>query len=240
MSDDTRDADMASETAAAQRPVTTIDFFGMYLAHDAFERDLKRLARAVAARRTGDPGVTAGWETLLRQLNRHHSTEDEVLWPTVREAIESPDDLKILDAMEAEHERVDELLDRVEAALAGARESLGADIEALQTALGAHLRHEEQVALPLIDRTVGAAGWAAFGREMRKRNGLLAVTEYLPWVLDDAAGEEKGKMLGLLPSPVRLMYRMILRPRYERSRSSWVADRIGSNGTVDRHESSPL
>ncbi|MVU80465.1 hemerythrin domain-containing protein [Nocardia sp. ET3-3] len=215
------------------RPATSIDFFGMYLAHDACMRDLVRLSAAAAAGRLAEPSVSIGWETFRRQLDRHHSTEDAALWPLVRAAVDDPADLAVLDEMEAEHEGIEELLGKVESGIAdsvgGPR--LRADVDALAAALDTHFTHEEQVALPLIDRTVGGPGWAAFGAEMRKRNGLRAVTEYLPWALDDAPAAAQAKMLDFLPAPIRALYRYVLKPRYVRARRGWLQpDEGGEQG----------
>jgi hypothetical protein len=46
-----------------------VDFTFMYAAHDAFHRDLRRLAGAVEAARTAEPAVRAGWATLKNQLH---------------------------------------------------------------------------------------------------------------------------------------------------------------------------
>ena len=207
--------------AMSTRPDTTIDFFGMYLAHDACMRDVRRLAKAVVQHRIHEPAVKTGWETFLRQMNRHHTTEDQALWPLVRAAVGNATDAKVLDDMENEHIRIEELLQRVEQGMLAPGAGLGSDVEELISALDSHFGHEEEAALPLIDRTVGANGWSAFGREMRKRNGLRAVTEYLPWVLDDAEPDAQRKMLALLPSPIRMTYHKVLRPRYARRRSGW-------------------
>lgn len=66
-------------------PQKTIDFTPMYASHDAFRRDLERLATAVAEGQAGSPQVRAGWENFKRQLHIHHTTEDGGLWPRVRE-----------------------------------------------------------------------------------------------------------------------------------------------------------
>ncbi|WP_330185109.1 hemerythrin domain-containing protein [Nocardia sp. NBC_01503] len=206
------------------RPTTTIDFFGMYLAHDACMRDLIRLSAAVAENRLAEPAVRIGWATFRRQLDRHHSTEDAALWPLVRAAATDPADLAILEDMETEHEGIEELLAKVESAISGSTGGPGlrSDVDALAAALDTHFTHEEQMALPLIDRTVGGPGWAAFGAEMRKRNGLRAVTEYLPWALDDAPADAQAKMLGFLPTPIRFLYRYVLEPGYLRRRRGWL------------------
>ncbi len=83
-------------TDDTRRPLQgTVDFTFMYAAHDAFRRDLRRLA-AVKADRTAGPAVRVGWATLKNQLHVHHTAEDEWLWPDVtltpdpRSAVTSP------------------------------------------------------------------------------------------------------------------------------------------------------
>lgn len=201
---------------------TTVDFSMMYFAHDAFRRDLDRLAKAVGSGRKADPAVLRGWETFKRQLHIHHVVEDEALWPAVRErATGRLGDVAVLDAMAAEHARIDPMLDRVDAGLvAGPVHALGADIGALVEMLDTHLEHEERAALPLIERTVGSAGWAAFGRATRRRAGLRGAAEFFPWILDGAPAEARSAMLGMVPPPVRLLYRFVWRPAYQR-RPRW-------------------
>ena len=72
-------------------------------------RDVRRLAAAVAEDRLTQPSTRIGWQTFLRQLHRHHSTEDAALWLLVRAAVTDPEDLVILDDMDAEHTGIGEL-----------------------------------------------------------------------------------------------------------------------------------
>ena len=95
-----------------------VDFTFMYAAHDAFRRDLQRLADAVKAGRTAEPAVRAGWATFKNQLHVHHTAEDDLLWPALRAKVSQPGDVAVLDAMQAEHARIDPLLARVDASLA--------------------------------------------------------------------------------------------------------------------------
>ena len=79
----------------------------VYLIHEAFRRDLKRLSAAVRV-----PGVTpqtadwlAGtWDYVDDQLHHHHQVEDASLWPLVRPKLSGrDDDLAVLDEMEVQH-----------------------------------------------------------------------------------------------------------------------------------------
>jgi hypothetical protein len=45
-----------------------VDFTLMYASHDAFTRDLQRLAAAAGAGQTADPAVKAGWAMFTKQL----------------------------------------------------------------------------------------------------------------------------------------------------------------------------
>jgi hypothetical protein len=55
------------------RPAGKVDFTFMYAAHDAFNRDLRRLAAAAGSGRTADPAVRTGWATFKNQLHVHHT-----------------------------------------------------------------------------------------------------------------------------------------------------------------------
>jgi hypothetical protein len=48
----------------------------LYAAHDAFRRDLDRLAAAAAAGKGRASHVRAGWENLKEQIRLHHHLED--------------------------------------------------------------------------------------------------------------------------------------------------------------------
>jgi hypothetical protein len=111
--------------------------------------------------------------------------------------------------MEAEHAEIDPRLERIEAALADRlADQLVVELEGLAAGLAAHMRHEEDGALPLVERRIGAAGWKAFGDEIRDQNGgIKGGALYLPWVLDGATDDVKGRVLKLLPPPARLLYR---------------------------------
>jgi iron-sulfur cluster repair protein YtfE (RIC family) len=110
-------------TDAARHGTGDADLTIMIAAHDAFRRDLTRLARAAAAADLSDPArrlsVNAGWELFKRQLHMHHTAEDEIIWPTLRPRLaHSQTALSVLDAMAEEHERIDPLLAAVDAAFA--------------------------------------------------------------------------------------------------------------------------
>jgi Hemerythrin HHE cation binding domain len=231
-------------TDAARHGTGDADLTIMIAAHDAFRRDLTRLARAAAAADLSDPArrrsVNVGWELFKRQLHMHHTAEDEIIWPTMRPRLaRSQTALSVLDALEAEHARIDPLLATVDTAFAqqdvadGDRgpggDRLADVIDVLASTLTGHLAHEERDGLPLIGVALSAAEWRRAGFKMARRNGLSSGGEMFAWILDgagreeaaaslDGAGrEEAAASLGALPPPLRLLYRAVWKPRFDKT-----------------------
>ena len=207
-------------TDAARHGTGDADLTIMLAAHDAFRRDLTRLARTAAA--ANDPArhesVHAGWELFKRQLLLHHTTEDELIWPALRGRLaHSPAALSVLDAMEAEHELIDPLLGAVDAAF-DQQEPAADVIDALTSSLTGHLRHEEKDGLPLIGVALTAAEWRGLGRKMGSKNGVAAGAEMFAWILDGTDREHTAATLGALPPPLRVLYRAMWKPRFEKTK----------------------
>jgi len=194
-----------------------VDFTLMYAAHDAFRRDLRCLAAAVEAGQTADPAVRTSWATFKNQLRVHHTAEDTSLWPPLRQKVTRPEEAAVLDAMEAEHARIDPLLSQVDASLAADGAGLAGNAQALAATLAAHMEHEEDQALPLIESHLGPAGWAAFRKAVGKSQGLRGGAEFFPWMLDGAPADTSKRVLSMLPAPARLLYRAVWRPGYART-----------------------
>jgi hypothetical protein len=234
-------------TEAARHGTGDADLTIMLAAHDAFRRDLVSLVRSVQGPARTDRerqrSVAAGWELFKNQLHIHHTAEDELIWPTLRQRLgHSENALSILDEMEEEHGRIDPLLAAVDnafAALAGqaATQSAGqraalqgtqpagqpgadriADVtDALVTTLTAHLTHEERDGLPLIGVALTAAEWRGVGFKIARRNGLSAGGQMFSWMLDGATPEQLHATIGQLPPPVRLLYKAVWKPRFNKT-----------------------
>jgi hypothetical protein len=208
-------------TDAARHGAGDADLTIMLAAHDAFRRDLTRLARTAAAANLSDPArrqsVAAGWELFKHQLHLHHTAEDELIWPVLRPRLaHSPAAQDTLNAMEAEHEQIDPLLAAVDAEFAGGDRAADV-IDALTSALTGHLAHEERDGLPLIGVALTAAQWRGVGRKIASKNGLSNGSEMFAWMLDGADREHTAATLGQLPPPLRVLYRAVWKPRYAKT-----------------------
>ena len=208
---------------AARHGTGDADLTIMLGAHEAFRRDLARLARAAEFADLPDPArrasVRAGWEVFKRQLHLHHTAEDTIVWPALRDRLgHSAHALSVLDAMEAEHQEIDPLLAAVDEAFGDPRAaSLAGVTDALATSLSGHLSHEERDGLPLIGVALTAAEWRGVGIKIARRSGLSRAGEMFAWIADGADPDQASAVAGTLPPPARLIYRAVWRPRYRRT-----------------------
>ncbi|WP_067144022.1 hemerythrin domain-containing protein [Microtetraspora malaysiensis] len=199
---------------------STLDMTAMYAMHDALRREAEHLAK-VTTRVGADPcavlRTAAGWELFKTSLHVHHTAEDEALWPVLRQILaDRPADLTLLEAMEAEHAAIDQVIEAIDEALAGPEDGLdrlGDLTDSLVTGLTGHLRHEEDQALPLIQAAATQEQWARFGQIHAQRIGS-AVPRILPWLLDGASDQAVAAMLAQLTEPARQAYQHQWRPAY--------------------------
>jgi Hemerythrin HHE cation binding domain len=208
-------------TDAARHGTGDADLTIMIAAHDAFRRDLTRLAAAASTANLSDPArrqsVAAGWDLFRRELHLHHTAEDDIIWPILRPRLaDSPAALSVLDAMEAEHERIDPLLAAVDDQFAGG-DRLADVIEALCSSLTGHLAHEERDGLPLIGVALTAREWRGVGRKIASKNGLSQGSEMFAWMLDGTGRDRTAATLSQLPPPLRVLYRAVWKPRFDKT-----------------------
>ena len=149
-------------------------------------------------------------------MHLHHTAEDEVIWPALRPRLaHSEHALSVLAAMEEEHERIDPLLAAVDTAFAQRGDNSLADvIDALVSTLTGHLGHEERDGLPLIGVALTAAEWRRVGFRIARRNGMSEGGEMFAWILVGADGDAA---LRALPPPLRLLYRGVWKPRFNKT-----------------------
>ena len=218
----------------AAAPDGPVDLTAMFLMHRGFRRDLEAFGRAVPATPLSEPATWSAlaerWRVFAEILHGHHAGEDAGLWPLLLERVDAAGDGEgraTLEAMSAEHSRIDPLLEVCDAGFrrmvrapdAAAREALTRDLAAARDHLGAHLAHEERDALRLVQAHLSQddyqrASFEYFEKPLTRRQ-LMRVAA---WVLHDLPadwvdrlrrGEPKGPVL-------ILMWRLFLRRPFER------------------------
>jgi hemerythrin-like domain-containing protein len=204
----------------------------VYLIHEAFRRDLKRLSsalRAVGVDQQRARQLGAHWAFIEDQLHHHHEVEDASLWPLVRPKLSGrEDELGVLIEMEVQHK---ELLPQcagiergfitlVEQPSAEACSDLAGQIDELGSALGAHLDNEEQHCFPVIDQALTLEEFQSFGKATAKAIGMRGSAKFFPWIFDTANPVERKAVLSMPPPPVRVLCHYVWEPRYTRTVAS--------------------
>jgi hypothetical protein len=230
----TRHRRSARDSRADVRPA---DPAFMYAIHAALRRDVERLR--AASTQFHDPSevpstVRDGWNMFRRELTFHHQAEDEDLWPMLRARVTDEKANATIDEMVREHQGIPPALDAVDQRLA-----MGADLTAAVDELAAcvmeHLDHEERAALPLVERHLTDAEWHGFLDTERRKRTPRERPVFLTWVLDDASPADTDAVLREVPRPGRLVYRHVLRPRYE-ARRLWSSDPDRSHHAAARSD----
>jgi len=192
----------------------------MWAIHAGLRRDAARLQALAPQLERGNGGpraVPKGWTTFRQTLQVHHAAEDDDLWPVLRSHLTETEDLHQLDLMVAEHRGLTAAIQAVDAALASGVGVTTAAQE-LGNVLGDHLDHEEQQVFPLLERHLSRGEWRRFLLTERRRRSARERPEFLTWVLDNASDQDTAAVLAELPRPAHLVYRRVLRPRYQAQR----------------------
>jgi hemerythrin-like domain-containing protein len=189
----------------------------MVVVHRVFRREFRSIPELVLATQAGDvdrASVVAGHARLiLSGLHLHHTSEDDLLWPLLRErAARSAD---IVSRMEAEHAAIDELIERLATVLgrweAEARPAVGEEVAGLVERLGGlvieHLDIEERSIIPLAAATITPQEWALVGKAGVAKMTRAELPLMFGAVMEDASQPERQLMLRNLPLPVRVLMR---------------------------------
>jgi iron-sulfur cluster repair protein YtfE (RIC family) len=219
----------------ASAPPAPADTTMMRIVHDALRRDLARATATLA-----EPGTACDQRRavgshllwLMQFLHAHHASEDEGLYPVVRErAPASADVLDVLDRMAEQHERIATAIATVEGTAAAlvadgsldASREVVAALEALAAALLPHLQEEEDRAMPLTSQLITAEEW----QSIEQRHNLEGKTPSQlgfegHWLIDGATAADRGRVTGLVPPIQRLILLRGFARRYRRHvRACW-------------------
>jgi hemerythrin-like domain-containing protein len=198
----------------------------MEVVHRVFRRETRLLMEVVAAVAPGDTArakvIADHFGDYRLGLKNHHEGEDELLWPPLLARVDLEADIVL--RMQAQHERVEATLTRLDAAVpawaatAGAdeRDTLVAALADHRAVLLEHLDDEEAALLPLAAEHITEKEWASLGDHLVANTPKLTLLTLFGLVLEDANPAERATLLSALPAPVRAIWHIIGRPRYAR------------------------
>jgi hypothetical protein len=124
------------------------------MSHHGLRRDLRRFARALETVASGDKArvevLREEWTNYRNTLHGHHEAEDRGLFPNLRAQQASL--ASTIDALGADHRRIDPLLERGDAAFSSLphTEVAVAVVRELETLLAPHLATEEAELIPFL------------------------------------------------------------------------------------------
>lgn len=203
-------------------PAGPVDLTNMYVMHHAFRRDLSAFRAAVDRAPLGDRDR---WRALLRRwrmfataLHHHHAAEDAGLWPLLLDRVAQVDDddaREVLSSMQAEHARIDPLLDECSDGFARlAEESAKVTHAALQRSLDdawrlldGHLGHEERDAMAVLQRHLGEDDWLRVERQhFRAAYSLREIFSVVPWTMAGLPADVRRTVLAAGGPPIVLIW----------------------------------
>ena len=231
-------------------PDAPADTAMMRIVHSALRRDLARALRVLdpagAPSRSQQAAVEEHLLWMLGFLDRHHRSEDDGLYPLVRERDAGA--ATLLEDMARDHEAVAGAASRLEAAVRasagqGGVAPLRSAIDELASVLLPHLQREEDEVMPVVSAAVTSAEWIDIEHEHNlsgKSRRELAREGH--WLIDGASTEDRAIVLGLVPPVPRLVLRYGYGPSYRRrSRRCWGPGRhVQRLGSVVVDVASPI
>ena len=195
--------------------------------HTALRRELRLAGPLVRRVADGDDARAAvvgrHLDLVLRMLHHHHESEDEGVWPPLRERAGSAV-VPLLDLMDRQHARIAELVASNDALVArwvrsaGAEdgEQLAAGLDELHTVLAEHLDVEERDLFGLAERHLTVEEWQAIGAQAQAAFGgkerplVFGILQY------EADPAVLAQMLADAPAPVRFLVPRVARRAYRR------------------------
>lgn len=220
----------------SSRPLNDQDLALFLLAHKSIRGDLGAIVHTAASMGPGDQPRAAQlveWFTLLETLiHHHHTSEDTQLYPllTRKDAsfaeaeVRLEGDHRTLDPMlRAAHDGLASLAAATDDRFVAVRDELVRVLRPLQSHMDDHLEREEAAVVPRLLKYVSFADLKELEREMARGISYREMSMLLPWVASRASEHEWAMLNDVLPWPVKMLYRLSWKGRFDRLASALAA-----------------
>lgn len=203
---------------------------GYLYIHKAMRSDLAKLEAAskrFASLSDEEAGKIQKWFRFFWDMVEvHHVEEDKEFFPDItRRVAFFAQDMEVLTKDHVDlHHKVDEignLLDKFQGIKnpterAAASHKLGELISQFRASLNDHLDREEAVTVPTIAENFSLKEQKAMGDKAMRSIPAKHLALVVPWVGSGLAPEEVGPALKTLPLPLRIMYNLSWKKKYEK------------------------
>jgi len=193
----------------------------MVVVHKALRRELSLLPGVVGAVAAGDRRRSARIERharlVLTFLREHHDSEDRLLWPALRSR--APLSGLLIDTVEDQHRLIADLSVNFQPEFTcwsrtgapGRRNRIVDGLAELERVLLRSFDLEEREVLPALHEHLSVREWAELHRQVisRAASGPRAPLMLAGMVLEDATPCEAAWFVHTMPSPRRLLWRVI-------------------------------
>ena len=198
----------------------------MLVVHRFFRKvfgDARRLVESVAdGDRERARAVGRFTREIAGSLHAHHQGEDQMLWDRLSER--APGCAEHVERMRTQHAAMAERLDVLEELIPAWEASASAEDRARACAalddvlavLAVHLGDEEASILPVAGPVFTQKEWDQLGAHARSRIPVSRLLIQLGMILDSFPPDERDEWFTTtFPAPVRVLYSVLGRPRYE-------------------------
>ncbi len=206
-----------------------IDLSGYRLAHKGMLNGARELVELSLRLRAGADTLTkpradalAVYVRLMtEEIHRHHSLEDDDIWPVIAASAGPAVDLAPLTS---DHDELDPIMERMRDATAalcerpGSRpaiEMLAVEAVRLRDLLEEHIGEEERDVFPVMLEHVSVEDFDRLEKTAAKQFPLRDIWFLLPWFFSSISKEQAAEMAKSAPLPMKIMY-VLFRGRYAR------------------------
>ena len=237
---------LPGQHAAPEGPV---DLQNVYVMHHAFRRDLGRFRAVVdqvpAIDRPRWGLLHERWRFFATALHHHHAAEDAGLWPLMRSRVLAASDhdaVEVLEAMQAEHARIDPLLGECADGFARLadqgteedRRDLARSLDEAWRLLDGHLGHEERDAMAIVQHHLTDADWRRVERDhFRPAYSPREIWTAIPWS-QQGLPPLVGRRVRAAAGPLVILLWWLSRRSFARHESAVFDPSTTAHGTTRR------